>query len=490
MEQSKLSFRYYFICAVVLFVITVLDLLLFSYSTSPLFDAPSSRDSGMFLTIGKYWSEGYLPYIDLWDSKGPIIFFVNALGYSITHSRLGVFIIQVLCLFIANLYHFKILLLQFKPKNAFIWTLLILLSLNYIYEAGDTVEEFILPLLSASFYYLYKWSLTMNSRSSHPPRYAFLYGAVLSFALFSRLTNAVGICMAVFFITVLLSARKQWGNLLLNIGLFLSGFILVAFPFVCYFLANNALGDMWYAMFTYNLEYAGGSGFNILGFRGVVVILTLFINCWMLVVVSLMNLRYPQFRLRSCLWLSISTITFLWLLKSNGYGHYAIIALPCMAVAVGETKATFALNRNNVKLAYCLSSLYIIVIIVRNIWWIYLIFHLGYTNNKSAMMIKELLNKELPQGYVKSFVAYEPDNLDLYLHLDTKPYYRFFVLQNWAAKCGRSLRPQIERTFRDGNCKYIFVNQEEKSQLQEVVGKRYHVRYEDNNYCILEINSI
>ena len=67
---------------------------LFTESTSPLFSG-WGYDSAMFQTIGKYWVEGYLPYVDLYDHKGPMIFFINALGYGLG-GRNGVYIIQVL----------------------------------------------------------------------------------------------------------------------------------------------------------------------------------------------------------------------------------------------------------------------------------------------------------------------------------------------------------------------------------------------------------
>ena len=56
--------------------------LVFSPSTSPLY-SDWGYDSAMFQTIGKYWAQGHLPYVELFDHKGPIIFFINALGYAL-----------------------------------------------------------------------------------------------------------------------------------------------------------------------------------------------------------------------------------------------------------------------------------------------------------------------------------------------------------------------------------------------------------------------
>ena len=53
-------------------------------------------DQDIFYVIGRNWSEGKLPYITAWDSKGPFIFFFNMLGYLITKSDFGVFLLEVL----------------------------------------------------------------------------------------------------------------------------------------------------------------------------------------------------------------------------------------------------------------------------------------------------------------------------------------------------------------------------------------------------------
>lgn len=473
-----------------LFILSVLDLLLFSYATSPLFESPSRRDSGMFLTIGKYWAEGFLPYIELWDSKGPIIFFVNALGYWVAKSRFGVFLIQVFCFFIANYYHYRTLLLKFNPQKAFIWTVLIMLSMNFIYDAGDTVEEFILPLLSASVFYLYRWSMNIDSCEIHPPKYALLYGVVLAFALFSRLTNAIGICAATLFIVILLCKRRKWNNLLHNAVFFVLGFLLISVPFVAYFYEKGALSDMWYSMFTYNLEYVGSSSLKVSGIKSMANCLSYFLNCWMLIAVASLNLIKNISKLRSWMWLSVSCLTIFMLFNTNGYGHYGIITLPYMAVAMNEMETTRSLIKGCVKKVFAgLTPFYGFIVITRNVYWIFLIFHLGYLHSDNALKIKAMLEEKLPKGYQASFIAYEPADLDLYLHLDVKPYYKFFVLQKWAGDCGPSLRPQIENTFRTGDCKYILTKQGEyKKQLQTLVGKRYQVKYENKEFCILELN--
>ena len=79
---------------------------------NPLFDQPA-RDGGFFLYAGQQILDGKLPYQDVWDSKGPAIFYTNALGLWLGGgSRWGVWFVEFLCIFgmLAILHHWLNLL--------------------------------------------------------------------------------------------------------------------------------------------------------------------------------------------------------------------------------------------------------------------------------------------------------------------------------------------------------------------------------------------
>lgn len=68
-------------------------LLLFSYSTSPVYSISWGHDSAVFQIIGKGWLDGYIPYRDLFDHKGPLLFLINAVGYMVGGKN-GLFVLQ------------------------------------------------------------------------------------------------------------------------------------------------------------------------------------------------------------------------------------------------------------------------------------------------------------------------------------------------------------------------------------------------------------
>ena len=106
-------------------------------STSPLFSIMSD-DSSIFLVVGKYWREGWLPYRDLWDSKGPFLFLVNAIGYSITSSPLGVALLQVVFMSATLFFTYKLLRCEFGAGRSALAAFGVFCTMAYVYGSGDT----------------------------------------------------------------------------------------------------------------------------------------------------------------------------------------------------------------------------------------------------------------------------------------------------------------------------------------------------------------
>ena len=90
---SRIDQNWFFLL-IVSAAVSAVFLLFASPYTTPL-NRYYGYDSAFFLLIGKGIRHGMLPYLDLYDQKGPMIFYINALGYLLTDSRLGVFLLQV-----------------------------------------------------------------------------------------------------------------------------------------------------------------------------------------------------------------------------------------------------------------------------------------------------------------------------------------------------------------------------------------------------------
>src|SRR5678809_253 len=69
-----------------------------------------SRDSGVFLYVGWRLLSGDIPYREVWDHKPPLIYFVDALGLTLTpHSLWGVWFLQFIFIFFTLFFIYKLL---------------------------------------------------------------------------------------------------------------------------------------------------------------------------------------------------------------------------------------------------------------------------------------------------------------------------------------------------------------------------------------------
>ena len=78
-----------------------------------------SNDSSIFSYIGSVIRAGGLPYVDAWDHKPPLIFYLNALGLALSDGRLiGVWILETVFLTAAMLSLYRTLLTALPERVA------------------------------------------------------------------------------------------------------------------------------------------------------------------------------------------------------------------------------------------------------------------------------------------------------------------------------------------------------------------------------------
>lgn len=187
---------------VAMILVSFLFVYTFSYSTSFGYHL-LGLDSAVFQVVGKYWAQGYLPYVDLFDHKGPIIYLANAIGYAI-YPRAGVMIPQIIFLYLSCLFLWRSLDL-FSSSNIkkIFFALFMLIFYAAHYEEGNHVEEYSVLFLSATTYCFLR-SLKENRFAQF---YGFVYGLCFGGCFLIRLTDSAQICCEVFFDRDFSSAR-------------------------------------------------------------------------------------------------------------------------------------------------------------------------------------------------------------------------------------------------------------------------------------------
>ncbi|NGZ77199.1 hypothetical protein [Saccharibacillus alkalitolerans] len=218
-------------------------LLLLCTKSSPLYPLNDWVDANSFFTMGKGMMQGLVPYRDLFEQKGPLLYFIHGLAYLISNRTfLGVYLFETVsfALFLYGIH--KIMTLFVGSRYSLIALPLfaaVLLNLPS-FSHGDSAEEFTLPLLAFSLYSLLRY---FKQHYPGPVPYSMLLtnGIMAGLALwikYSMLGFWFGWMAALFFCMLL---NRQVVRSLISCLVFLAGMALSALPWIVYFGVNQAI---------------------------------------------------------------------------------------------------------------------------------------------------------------------------------------------------------------------------------------------------------
>ncbi|MGN0191486.1 MAG: glycosyltransferase family 39 protein [Candidatus Cryptobacteroides sp.] len=180
-------------------------------------------DSAIFKIVGLGITQGKMPYTDLFDHKGPVIFYIDALGQWLIPGKAGIFLLQVLSLSISFIFIFKTCRLFVSGKQAFVAVLMTCLPLFDFIVEGNQCEEWALPFICPSIYLAAKWMLT-DTENRHGLWKSVFYGLGFAFIFFIRPNDAVASIGAIMFaVFIILVVRKRYAEAFANAGTFLAG---------------------------------------------------------------------------------------------------------------------------------------------------------------------------------------------------------------------------------------------------------------------------
>ena len=462
MNSSKITYRW--LCFAGCLIVAFLFCLKFSVTTSFLYKGIHGADSAIFYIIGKYWAQGFLPYVDLWDHKGPMIFFINCIGHLLTGNKTGVFIIQVFSLSVFIYFTFLTFRRKFSLGVSSLLTLLSLFWLACSYEAGNLTEEYLLPYLAAAIYFTVKW---LEGAENHPTDYnpwnAFLLGFILGFSFLTRLTNALGACGIMLAIGVILIIRKQWGNLWRIALFYLLGFVFVLIPFFIYFQTHGALQEMLYGSIGFNFDNilqtsqkSAHAGFGVENLIKAVLMCVNSIGLSMIAVCFL--IKGKRWRLSAFVWFTSSLLISAWLLSSNLSSHYRTLTVPYFPILISSL---FLLRDRPLLRVLRISILSLLIIgpvfITSRKWSSFVSY---FDDRESRAILCMYLEENGISSQTDSFVGYSILQ-GVYLDLNIKPRYHNFSFQETQAMKSSRLQNDILKEFETLAANSILVNGED-----------------------------
>ena len=209
------------------------------------------RDAGVFLYVGARILEGEVPYRDIWDHKGPLIYYIDALGIALTPgSEQGVWALEAIALSLSGFGLYRLLRKEFGPLPGVLGVGLFYAGLSYLLHPGNYTEEFSLPLQIGA---LLLFDRT-EAADGRPTLWATI-GLTGAATLLLRPNNA-GIQLSILIYIILESLiRGHPRRGLANAAYLGLGALLLLVPLMAYFGLARALPDLFDSVIRFNSSY-------------------------------------------------------------------------------------------------------------------------------------------------------------------------------------------------------------------------------------------
>ena len=213
-------------------------------------------DPNSFFTMGKGMVNGCIIYKDLFEQKGPLLYVMHAIAYIISNRTfIGVFLFEVVSFSIFLYFAVKIMSLYVRKMHG-LWGVplisFVILS-SYVFIAGDSAEEFCLPLLAISLYDLLNYYKNIYPNKM-PTKKLIINGIIAGCVLWIKY-NLLGFWLGfTAFLCIGLLIHKKVKEAFLTGIYFLLGMIISSIPWLIYFGLNGALYDLFYVYFFVNIS--------------------------------------------------------------------------------------------------------------------------------------------------------------------------------------------------------------------------------------------
>ena len=241
------------LCFVAAFcIITVMSTCSFLYPTN------TWGDAQCFYTVGKSIAHGKVLYRDIYEQKGPLLYFLHAcvewLPLESANPFLEIYILQVFCATAVLFFLMKILTLYLGERRRVLVCLPLLCVLVYCnraYSLGDSAEEFSLVMAA---YVLYATLRMLRSETHELSRRSlFAIGVLCGCVLWIKYT-CLSFAVGALIVPLCVVIRERNWRLLGRAAAFVSlGVLVASIPVLVYFAVHHAFDALWEVYFYNNI---------------------------------------------------------------------------------------------------------------------------------------------------------------------------------------------------------------------------------------------
>lgn len=208
--------------------------------TSPLYSFYPSPDPSIFFMFGRGLLHGLLPYVEMADSKGPLLVWIYyAAAWIDGHSFAGIFLIQCVTLFTTLLLACGTARFYLSQRGSLLASMLLCLFLfdSFPFQRGGGVEELCWPGMAAVVYGLVRYFRMRDRRSL-----LFLFGTAGVFAgaaSMMKFSIAFPVCALGGVLCLWLWWNGRRKEAAVALGVALAGFLAVVVPCSAWLVSNG-----------------------------------------------------------------------------------------------------------------------------------------------------------------------------------------------------------------------------------------------------------
>lgn len=319
---------------IALVVVAAIYLLFFSPYTT-LFNDYFGYDTALWHVIGRGITQGKVPYRDLFEHKGPLLFFLYSFGWLFQHQRIAMYLLQLAFFSVTIIMLYKIARLYLRDWKALGAVFIFLFMFCGTIGEGAMSEEWSLPFILVVMYFALKY--VRESEAEHSPVLGGIYGFCFGMVAMIRLNNAAPIAGIILGFVIVMIRRRDYKTIWKNALAFLLGTMIPIIPIAIWYWSKNALDYLWWGAFLFNFKYAVDAWTirtvweKIRPWLAVLPITILWIQIGIKWKREKDDVRKQEEKI---LLLTESVVTATILMLGYSYMHYFTILLPCLFISV------------------------------------------------------------------------------------------------------------------------------------------------------------
>jgi hypothetical protein len=294
------------------------------------------RDSSAYLYIGSQISIGKIPYIDLFDHKGPILYLINTMPFLFGNSWTLIYLIEGAMLGITTLIIFKISRNIINDTYGYLIASAYMLSFLTVFKGGNLPETYTLFILSISYFFILYNINFEEKQNLNTLKYLFFWlGVAIGLIALIKISNILGILfLSIFFAFDRRGVSKKF------IFLIMLGVIAVIFPVMIWLEINSAFQEFINQYLLFNFSYIDNEDLKsrfINSSALIIYFIALPVNILLIFFLCSLILRKTNINLGKwfLVFFGVFSIDFLsQLISGKGFAQYLLITIPSSLILI------------------------------------------------------------------------------------------------------------------------------------------------------------